>query len=739
MKTRISCLLLLLLALAACQSQSEEPRIAANWQPTAVSAHPQRATATPLPTATEPVIPTREPTATAVANPPIPTIQPTEIPPGVYIRQSDGFTFHYPSAWEFEETDEGGIQLSDPDLGVVVIVNSDFQSEDDYESLKEYFTTQWGDAVGATNVTILDEKTISLGEDNTAQIAILSATPEGGQPVGIYVAYAEDEVRSFSLIAFGQLHNLEARQRSLDEMVHQAQMGGTQLFGLDPDNTLVLLGYEPLPRSLDPARQLGSADSYVGLLYSGLVRLTPDLQVVPDLAETWEVSPDGTVYTFTLREGLTFADGRPLTAADVQYSWERAANPDTESTTAATYLGDIAGVTEKLDGEADSISGVTVIDDRTLEVTLTGPKPYFLLKLTYPTSFVVDQESVESADPDEWVFTPNPSGPYALAERIEDERWTFTRNEAFYNQPAIENVVYLISRAGNPLSLFEAGEIDLTYLGTTDAQEVRRPTHPLHDQWISTTSLCTTFVQMNNTLPPFDDPLVRQAFALAVDKEGQNELLTEGMDVIADTILPPGMPGYTAALAETQSANRFNTEAAQAALAASTYADDLPPVIINASGYGDSDQDYLNAMISTWQDVLGVEVTIELLDPENFSATVREEHGHMVAYGWCADYPDPENFLDVLYHSESDFNVSGYSNPEVDALLEEARVELDVNRRLELYEQIESLLLADYATVPLRHGVSDVLVSDRIEGFVLVPIGAPIIPLLSLNPEGEGE
>ena len=84
-----------------------------------------------------------------------------------------------------------------------------------------------------------------------------------------------------------------------------------------------------------------------------------------------------------------------------------------------------------------------------------------------------------------------------------------------------------------------------------------------------------------------------------------------------------------------------NTEAAQAALAASSYADDLPPVIINASGYGDSDQDYLNAMISTWQDVLGVDVTIELLDPENFSATVREEHGHMVAYGWCADYPDP--------------------------------------------------------------------------------------------------
>jgi oligopeptide transport system substrate-binding protein len=151
----------------------------------------------------------------------------------------------------------------------------------------------------------------------------------------------------------------------------------------------------------------------------------------------------------------------------------------------------------------------------------------------------------------------------------------------------------------------------------------------------------------------------------------------------------------------------------------------------------------LNAMIETWRDVLEADVTIDFLSAEDFTSAAREEHGHMVSYGWCADYPDPENFLDILYHSESDFNVAGYHNPEVDAMLEQARVELDVSTRLALYQEIERLLLEDGAAITLWHGVSDALVNERIEGFVLAPMGAPVIPLLSINPaessQGGGE
>jgi ABC-type transport system substrate-binding protein len=467
------------------------------------------------------------------------------------------------------------------------------------------------------------------------------------------------------------------------------------------------------------------------------VQLSPDLQVLPDLAERWDVSADGSVYTFTLREGLTFADGRPLTATDVQYSWERAADPDTHSTTVDTYMGDILGLRDKLTGEADTISGVRIIDDLTLEVTLDGPKPYFLAKLTYPVSFVVDSENVADKELEDWVYEPNASGPFILAAHTEDEVIVFERNTAYYAPTQLQRVVYLLSRVGNSISLFEAGEIDITYLSAVDSLEVRQPSHQFHDNWITNTSLCTTVLQMNNTLAPMDDPLVRQAFALVVDKDELNDLLAEGTNLVASTILPPGMPGYDVALAEEQAATINNIEAAQAALAASAYADGLPPIIISAGGFGDSDRDDLNAMIEMWREALGAEVSVEFLDPIDFKELLDEERGHMVSYGWCADYPDPENFLDVLYYSNSEFNVGGYTNPEVDVLLAQARVELDVATRLGLYQQIERLLLEDAAAIPLSHGVSDVLVNERVSGYVLSPMGARIMPLLSLTTAGE--
>jgi oligopeptide transport system substrate-binding protein len=130
---------------------------------------------------------------------------------------------------------------------------------------------------------------------------------------------------------------------------------------------------------------------------------------------------------------------------------------------------------------------------------------------------------------------------------------------------------------------------------------------------------------------------------------------------------------------------------------------------------------------------------VQLLDPQDYSRVARETEAHLTSYGWCADYPDPENFLDVLFHSESEFNVAGYSNPEIDALLEEARTELDPARRLALYQEIETALLADTAAIPFRHSVIDVLVSERVNGFVLSPMGEIDLRLLTLSEVEEGE
>jgi oligopeptide transport system substrate-binding protein len=159
-----------------------------------------------------------------------------------------------------------------------------------------------------------------------------------------------------------------------------------------------------------------------------------------DLAEKWNVSPDGTVYTFHLRENAKFHNGRAVTAQDVIYSWERAASPALESDTVLTYLGDILGVKEMASGQADHIEGLRALDDHTLQVTIDAPKPYFLYKLTYSTAFVVDKENVESGD--EWYRQPNGTGPYRLREWKRFESIVYEANPDFYlGGPSIPYVI----------------------------------------------------------------------------------------------------------------------------------------------------------------------------------------------------------------------------------------------------------------------------------------------------------
>ncbi len=151
------------------------------------------------------------------------------------------------------------------------------------------------------------------------------------------------------------------------------------------------------PLTLDPAISSEmSSHIYVMQIFSGLVKFDTQLKPVPDIAESWNISDDGKTYTFKLRKDAKFHDGRPVTAADIKYSLERACNPDTNSQTASTYLGDIVGVQDVLAGKTRDLAGVKVIDDYTLEITIDAPKAYFLSKMAYPTAFVVDKKNVES-------------------------------------------------------------------------------------------------------------------------------------------------------------------------------------------------------------------------------------------------------------------------------------------------------------------------------------------------------
>jgi peptide/nickel transport system substrate-binding protein/oligopeptide transport system substrate-binding protein len=212
------------------------------------------------------------------------------------------------------------------------------------------------------------------------------------------------------------------------------------------------------------------------------------------------------------------------------------------------------------------------------------------------------------------------------------------------------------------------------------------------------------------------------------DKDELVEQFLNNIYMRADGILPPGMPGYS----EPPSTN-YDAQAAKDALAASTYAGKMPTLTLNVSGYAGDTDSFADALIQMWRDVLGVEVHIEFLDPIDYSQAARAGHGHMVTYSWCADYPDPSNFLDILFHSQSELNVAKYANQEADKLLENARVEADSTSRLAIYNQSETMLLNDYATIPLYHTRANILVEPRVKGFLVTPIGVKLIPYLWLE------
>src|SRR3990172_7472657 len=201
---------------------------------------------------------------------------------------------------------------------------------------------------------------------------------------------------------------------------------------------LRLLGDDP--PTLDPhlATDVASA-TYITEIFGGLVTIDKDLKIIPDIAERWEASPDGMVYTFFLRRDVTFHSNRGVTAQDFKFSIERAAEPRTLSPTAAEYLGDIVGVKDKLNGRAREVRGVEVIADYTLRITIDAPKPYFLAKLTYPTAFVVDREQVERNP--RWTLSPNGTGPFRLLRFRPGERIELVRNPRYHlGAPALEKV-----------------------------------------------------------------------------------------------------------------------------------------------------------------------------------------------------------------------------------------------------------------------------------------------------------
>ena len=483
------------------------------------------------------------------------------------------------------------------------------------------------------------------------------------------------------------------------------------------------------PPTLDPHLTTDATSAQIIVeVFGGLVTIDPELNVVSDLAESWDISPDGLVYTFRIRPDATFHNGKPVTAEDVRWSLERATDPLTEAPNVDQYLGDIVGVDAKLQGNALEISGVRVINEHTVEITIDESKSFFLAKMTYPTAFVLDQENIE-ANPKSWFREPNGTGPFKMSEYKVGETLILSRHDGYHLGAAKLAEVEMILSGGTSMLMYENDEIDIAGVGLSDLDRLLDPTHSLNSELLQASpSFSVQYIGLNVDEPPLDDLNVRKALNLAIDKREIASIVLGDQVVPATGILPPGFPGFNSSV----SGYEFNPEEAKRLLLASKYGDDLenmPPITITTPGsFGANVSLDMEVILAMWEKNLGIKTEFQQTEFATFLKDLHKGRFQMFDIGWIADYPDPENFLDILFYSDSSNNHTNYNNPDVDALLEQARIERDETMRFSIYNEVEQTILDDAPWIPLWYsGERYLLVKPNVHDFLQTPL---IIPKL---------
>jgi oligopeptide transport system substrate-binding protein len=498
--------------------------------------------------------------------------------------------------------------------------------------------------------------------------------------------------------------------------------------------------------TLDPAL-VGDATSIqaIDMIFSGLVQIDDALNVQPELAQSWEQSSDGLIWTFHLHSDLTFSDGTPLTSRDVAYSIDRALQPATKSQYCLSYLSLLQDADKLRNGHITTIIGDSILipDGDTVILKLVKKAAYFLYTLTYPCSYVIEQNLINKYGNEK--FTEHLSegggaGPFIVSQYRHKQEIDFTPNLHYYDYygktPLLKKVVFFLFNLKSPTDIYQAyqnGEIDFSSVPPDQVQEARQ--HP--NEYQELTNLFTVYIAMNFLAKPFDNLHIRQAFALSLNRDTFNQTLGNRAYPTYH-IIPKGMTGYNSNLvgpANVQDLNGNSTLAGQLlqmGLQEEGWTDisQMPPVKITY--VRSTKYDTLMALaIKMWQRALGVNV---ILDPVVDNATfLNEEYAtrgnpqglQMWLYSWSADYPDPEDWTTLQFDKDAVGNYMNYGqNDSADALqeqkvqqhLEQADAEANSAVRLRLYQMAEQQLVEQVAWIPLWQASSSIVQKPYVEG-----------------------
>ncbi len=472
------------------------------------------------------------------------------------------------------------------------------------------------------------------------------------------------------------------------------------------------------PAYIDPVNLQESEGTQVGqVLFDSLVAFDPiTSEVMPAAAETWESNDDATVWTFNLVEGAKFHDGTDVTAEDFKYAWERICNPVNESEI-SYHLSAVKGYDKMQDGSATELEGVKVIDDYTLEVTLNYGFADFESVVGHPALAPVPAEAVEAGDFGEM---PIGNGPFKMTEAWAHDQYIKVEKFADYygDAPYIDGIEFKIFADEDTAFLeFQAGNVDFTSIPSGQIQTTI-------DEWGESpdgytlnpgeqvslgTELATYFLLMNNGDEVLSDPVVRAALSLAIDRQAICTTVFEDTREPATGIAPEGIFGFQESGFEYA---RYDVEEAKSLLAEAGYpeGEGFPKITLEFnSGAGHED---IMQLVQADLAEIGIESELAGTEWAAYLDKLDAKDYQIGRLGWIADYPIMDNFLYPLFKTGSGDNYTGYSNAEVDAMLEEARTTVDDDARIEMYREIEMKVGEDTPLVPLmfyrhRHVASD--------------------------------
>jgi peptide/nickel transport system substrate-binding protein/oligopeptide transport system substrate-binding protein len=470
------------------------------------------------------------------------------------------------------------------------------------------------------------------------------------------------------------------------------------------------------PPTLDPAEatDLTSA-AVIRQVFDALLELDDQLRPIPALAERWTVSPDQRLYTFRLRPGVRFHNGRELRAADVKHSFERAARGKRP-----WVFEKIAGAREVIAGRTTEITGLRVVDDLTVEIRLDRPFPPFLYLMAYDAASVVPREEAERHGA-AFASRPVGTGAFRFESWRRDDQVTLERFAAHFRGPApLDRIVFRIIPAEiTRFNEYRSGQLDLTDIPTGQCQSVQRDPR-LKGEVAIWPTLGTNAVRFNVERAPTSDVRVRRAIAHAIDPSIIVERLLERCVTPARGILPPALPGYNAEVKRLA----FDRDLARRLLAETGHAGGKGlnplPYHFNTSDTNQRIAELLQAQLKE----VGIALELRRLD---WAAHLKLVDGGTAGFfrqAWIADYPDPENFLTVLFHSRNvgaPGNTSRYRNPKVDRLLDEADAMAPGRARDTRYHEAEQIILDDAAWVSLYHYASRALIKPYVKGLERSP------------------